>query len=123
MRGYGPGVARRFAHAVLAAVVVSGGPAAADECDVALSLLDQGLSVVEAARQSGMPSGTIAACARARRQTIPVPRQNRRFGAAGPPPVGAAGPPPASAAGDPPRNPAGPPPLNPAGPGPGTLVE
>ncbi len=114
---------RWLAPVAFGAALLGAGPAAADECDVALSLMDQGLSVVEAARQSGIPSSAIAACMRARRQTILVPKQNRRFGPAGPPPVGAAGPPPGSAAGDPPRNPAGPPPLNPAGPGPGAVVE
>src|SRR6266404_7425349 len=88
-----------------------GSAARADDCWLALAFLREGFSVVETARQTGIPSGIVVACQRATQQAVGVPRGHRRFGgAAGPPPVGAAGSPPLNAAGPPPLRAAGPPP-------------
>ncbi len=103
----------------LAALLRTAPTVSAADCGVVDSLLAQGFSVVEVARQTGIPSSTVAACQRAQRNSIRIPSGNRRFGPAGPPPVGAAGPAPLNPAGPPPVGAAGPPPLNPAGPPPG----
>src|SRR6266404_1086465 len=90
-----------------------GSAARADDCGLALAFLREGFSVVETARQTGIPSGIVVACQRATQQVIRVPSGNRHFrGAAGPPPLRAAGPPPLNAPGPPPLHAPGPPPLN-----------
>jgi len=96
---------------VVASLTLTVTAARAQDCVSLLDLFQQGRSVVEISRLTGLTTTDVADCRRELSRPIHV-------GPAGPPPLGAAGPAPRGAAGRPPIGAAGAPPIGAAGPPP-----